>query len=428
MSGAEQFVPSQSVPRPTSDAVIRPRSASGAEFDPKNSTVEDIKPQKLHAERFRPRLQTRHSYAGHGRDAQEVLHQGRPAGPKRTATHAPGTVPQSGSSKPLPQRLLSTSTMREGSLNDPEYSTVADARPHAEIFSISRDLDDEIRPLLEPGGITRVLERGRVVAVTRDYLPENADLHSRISSKYPVSRTSEAESPTGTTPKPFDTNIFANYRNVFAADNTPSMFKDYEEYEQHPTSPWSQSPAPSPAIQADEDVNPFFTSQEEQVENAFNPAASPKDYSQFSRVEAIGVEHASTVIHVPLIHPTLSQPMQPLRTSRSSEDLPNVTQRSNTMDTERKMPIAILSILTPTVPYPPNLQQVLKLFGPHLATSFAISEQFSLTHPPAVAIRHRRTGTEQTIGGAPMTLVPTSIEDIMNAEVEGPSGSVSTLR
>src|SRR5207248_1972583 len=34
----------------------------------------------------------------------------------------------------------------------------------------------------------------------------------------------------------------------------------YEEYEQAITSPWSQSPAPSPAIRSDPNENPFFTS------------------------------------------------------------------------------------------------------------------------------------------------------------------------
>ena len=178
-------------------------------------------------------------------------------------------------------------------------------------------------------------------------------------------------------------------------------------------------------MQADEERNPFFASEEEQVENSFNPAVSPKDYSQLGQVEAIGVDDASTVIHIPLVHPTISQPMQSLKTYPKSKDGHGPPQRSNTIDVERKAPIAILSVLSSTVPYPHNLTQSLKLLGPHLATSCAISQQFSSAHFQAVSIRHRRTASGHNISDAPMTIEPTSLADIVHAEVEEPPGSVS---
>ena len=205
------------------------------------------------------------------------------------------------------------------------------------------------------------------------------------------------------------------------------MVKDYEEYEQYPASPWSQSPAPSPAIQADEEVNPFFTPEVQHVEDSFNPTTTPKDYSQLGQVEAIGVERASTVIHIPLVHPTLSQPMPPLRTHAPPSSQPGQPSRSSTIDMERKAPIAILSILSSAVPYPHNLTQSLKMLGPHLATSYAIAQQFSASHYQPITIRHRRTASGNQVTDAPMTIEPTSLADIVNAEIEGSiSGSVTS--
>jgi PAS domain S-box-containing protein len=203
------------------------------------------------------------------------------------------------------------------------------------------------------------------------------------------------------------------------------MVKDYEEYEQYPTSPWSQSPAPSPAIQADEETNPFFTPEGQHVEDSFNPTSTPKDYSQLGQVEAIGVERASTVIHIPLVHPTLSQPMPSLRMHPPSSDRPGPPRQSSTLDVERKAPIAILSILTSAVPYPHNLTQSLKMLGPHLATSYAIAQQFSASHYQPITIRHRRTASGNQVTDAPMTIEPTSLADIVNAEIEGALGSIS---
>ncbi|EGP86539.1 histidine kinase HHK2p [Zymoseptoria tritici IPO323] len=202
--------------------------------------------------------------------------------------------------------------------------------------------------------------------------------------------------------------------------------RDYEEYEQHPTSPWAQSPAPSPAIQADEETNPFFAQDDHQLEDSFNPAVSPKDYAQFAQVEAIGVDHASTIIHIPLIHPTLSQPMQSLKVAARSKGQPHEMQRSNTVDVERKAPIAILSILTATVPYPHNLTHTLKLLGPHLATSFAIAQQLSANINRTVSIRHRRTKSGHNATSSPMTIEPiTSLNELAHADLEDPDSSIS---
>ena len=77
------------------------------------------------------------------------------------------------------------------------------------------------------------------------------------------------------------------------------------------------------------------------------------------------------------------------------------------------------------MPYPHNLAQSLKLLGPHLATSFAVSQQFSSTHAQAISIRHRRTASGHNITNAPMTIEPTSLEDVASAEIEGAPRSIS---
>lgn len=430
MNGREEFVPHRTVLEQTShvsrpDVVVREPSA-----DP----LRDFQMQRLHPERLRPRLESRHSYAGPGRDPQSTVNDpatkagARPQGPMRTMTHAPGMPGGVGPGRNAPPRFPSTASFRHTSLSDPDFSSIAggvDAGPYAEVFTNLKALDHEVHPLIEPGGVSRVLERGRVVTVTRDYVSESSDSSNGNGSAAAAGDTEHGQPTPRETPDAASASGFGNYRSVFAADNSPGWRKVYEEYEQNPTSPWAQSPAPSPAVQADEESNPFFQSEEQQVEESFNPASSaPKDYSQYGQVEAIGVDRASTVVHIPLVHPTLSQPMQSLR-MRQSTDRQGLPQRSNTIDLERKAPIAILSVLTPTVPFPQNLTHSLKLMGPHLATSFAIAEQFSSTHRQAVTIRHRRTASGHKVGNAPMTIEPASLEDIVNAELDDPLGSIS---
>ena len=425
MNGPEEFVPPRTLFEQQAQSTTEPYGLSRPSIslrEPSTEAYADFGRQKLHPERLRPRIESRHSYAGHGREAKDVPQ--RPAGPQRMATHAAGMPEVAGVGRASYRRLLSD-TVRHGSLSDPEFSSVAgggvDAGPYAEVFPTLRNLDHEVRPLIEPGGVNRVLERGKAVAITRDYNASNSD----DSSASGASEGASADATPSVPRRSSAARLFGNYRSVFASDNAPSLLKDYEEYEQNPTSPWSQSPAPSPAIQADEESNPFFASDEQQIEDSFNDATTPKDYSQFGQVEAIGVEHASTVIHIPLVHPTLSQPMQSLRTYSASEDRPGPPKRSNTIDMTRKAPIAILSILSSAVPYPHNLSQMLKLLGPHLATSFATSQQFSSTHYSAVSIRHRRTASGRQVNNAPMTIVPTSLEDLVTTDLEGMPSSMS---
>ncbi|CAK1367557.1 unnamed protein product [Cercospora beticola] len=410
MNGREDFVPPSAFKQPQGLGLSRPDIKVR---EPSNETVSDVRPQKLHPERLRPRLEARHSYAGHGREVRDVLGalndpptRARPQGPQRVVTHTAGTTPPTSFSDIPPKRFPSVHSVRQDSLNDPNFSSLADptdAGPYAEIFSSLRPLDRESKPLIEPFGVCRVIERGSIVTITRDY--SNDDSRPTLSRSAPAASSSAA----------------------LANSGRPTSQPDwgYHEYEQHPPSPWTQSPAPSPAIQADEEINPFFASDDQLLDESFNPAVSPKDYSQYDQVEAIGIDHASTIIHIPLIHPTLSQSMQALRMTPSNQDSRPSSQRTQTADLDRKAPIAILSLLTATVPYPANLVHALRLLGPHLATSFQNAQQFSSTHMQAVHIRHRRTTSGGRANIAPMTIEPASLEDIVNAELEEVPGSMS---
>lgn len=429
MNGAEEFVPHPTILEQTAKAQAGHTTPSIESRETPTMKAE-MKLPKTHKDKLRPTLEARHSYAGHGRETFNDIpaKSNRPQGPQRTMTHAAGVKQSSTRVNLASFRFPSTSSMRQGSLGDPAFSTVpddGDSGPYAEVFQTLRPLDEEVRPLIEPSGVNRVLERGRVVTVTRDYVPDSANAQDTTAARF--SQANEAAA--GPRHSIADANAFAgmvfgNYRSVFAADNDGPL-RDYEEYEQYPASPWSQSPAPSPAVQADEETNPFFANQLRSLEDSFDPVTTPRDYSQLGQVEAIGVDRASTVIHIPLVHISLSQPMQSLRTYSDGEVRPGLPKRSNTVDLERKAPIAILSVLTSTVPYPQNLTQSLQLLGPHLATSFAVSQQFSSLHAPSVSIKHRRTASGRNFSNAPMTVEPTSLADMVSADTSRPSGSGS---
>ena len=420
MNGPEEFTSSAS----SNESAMQGDRPQFTFREPSTEAVSDVRPQKLHPERLRPRLEARHSYAGQPRDGRdvgaEVKASGRPSILQRSFTHAPGSPAATVPERVPKKRMPSASSIRNGSLGDLEFSTDADSGdtgPYAAVFPVLRALDHESHPLIESGGVNRVLERGRVVTVTRDYIPDPS-AHEASSA----AATPSEPPPESTTQASRLGRTFGNYRHMLAVENSAEASREYEEYEQQPASPWTQSPAPSPAIQQDEEQNPFFASEEQQVEDSFNPVQSPQDYTAYGQVEAIGVDRASTVLHVPLVHPTLSQPMQSLRFSQSKTK--TSPEKQSPLDANRKAPIAVLSVLGTPVPYPRNLAQSLKLLGPHLATSLSIAQAFSAGTVSGMSIRHRRSASGRNMVNAPMTIEPTTLDDIVNADFEDPPGSL----
>ncbi|PVI00493.1 hypothetical protein DM02DRAFT_655356 [Periconia macrospinosa] len=420
-----------------------PLQAPSEQFStPERNDPSDLPPTPL-AISSRPKLPSRHSFAGHERQRRDMALDNssanlpvRPRGPLRTASHAPQSTMRS--DHPLRQVSPvsfdgashirpSMTPSKDPTFSDPDFSSVGGVDPNGltAVFPILRALDHEHDALIDNSGVNRVLERGRVVTLTRDY-----------SSSLPASKNSSAESDLEEQPKASakpsaipSSERQPNMKNRLGKSGTTDphdirLQSRYEEYEQFPTSPWAQSPAPSPAIQNDPAENPFFSAGNVD-EETFNPSGSSQDYAQFGIVEAIGVDKASTVTHIPLIHPTLSQIMQPPDVTSPSGTPPmsrRASQQSTTADPlkenfQRKAPIAILSVLSPVVPYPRNLTNSLKLLGPHLATSFSNAWQFTNAQAQATGIRQRRFIAGQQRGGTSMQ-DPETLDELLHLDLE----------
>lgn len=405
----------------------------------------DMPPIAVIPER-RPKLFTHHSFAGHERQKQNSSPESptpamhiRPRGPIRAASHAPQAAARpehplrqvsqisfDGLTSPLPR----DTPLGAPSFSDPEFSSIGgEPTPPTAVYTVLRALDHEPDALIDNTGINRVLERGRLVTLTRDY-----------STSFSTPKESAAEKDRSDPPRsatlPASTTVQDNFklsnprsRATLEAGNL-RLQPRYEEYEQYPSSPWAQSPAPSPAIQNDADANPFFVTGSLD-EETFNPSRTPQDYTQFDIVEAIGVDKASTVTHIPLIHPTLSQVMSTADNSTPSQT-PSLSRRQSEQSAAtssrqgefvRKAPIAILSILSSVVPYPRNLTNSLKHLGPHLATSFSNAWQFTNTQAQVASIRQRRV-----VAGATERTLPVdqdNFDDLLHLDLEDITNSVA---
>ncbi|KAK8094454.1 hsp90-like protein [Apiospora hydei] len=286
------------------------------------------------------------------------------------------------------------------------------------VLPVLQGLDLEADPLIDHNGIQRVIERGKVIALTRSYpyldafteeptqekrapaveekkkpkKPTRASSSSKLSSLLGNAANPRVGSRVGKTATREKSKI-SNVMSVLDIDDEerrPPTPK-YEEYEQTPPSPWSQSPAPSPAVRADPTENPFFTD------------ATPP--------ETIGVDNAWTVLHIPLKHILLSKPapqtfrLDPaaleqkggLRNRYDPSAEGNVfAERPSSADSRKKdqqSPIAILSILTPVIPYPSNLRYSLEHLAPHLATSFSLSRHYSNLETELAGVHRKRPTT-----------------------------------
>ncbi|KAH7410177.1 hypothetical protein DE146DRAFT_341137 [Phaeosphaeria sp. MPI-PUGE-AT-0046c] len=425
------------------DSAQKPRKTSaehGASFDQFEETEYSPTPQ---IPERRPKLFTHHSFAGHERQKQESspdspspVQSIRPRALLRAASHAPHAPPRpdhplrqvsqasfDGTSNPYPSAFPS----REPTFSDPDFSSVGgESSSPLAVFNVLRALDHEPDALIDNTGVNRVLERGRLVTLTRDYTTSTSS-HSDDQAekeKYKPT-TSQASAAAQEQPR----SVPDPRRSQFFGSDT-RLQPRYEEYEQYPSSPWAQSPAPSPAIQNDPEDNPFFATGRVD-ENTFNPSNSPQDYTQYGLVEAIGVDRASTVTHIPLIHPTLSQVMHPNDSSTPSRT-PSLSRRQSSQSAQgtppksegpvRRAPIAILSVLTPVVPYPRNLTNSLKHLGPHLATTFSNAWQLTNTQIQMASMRQRRI-TGSTTSGISFGADQESLDDLLHLNLENISAS-----
>ncbi|KAG6027733.1 hypothetical protein E4U41_000845 [Claviceps citrina] len=297
------------------------------------------------------------------------------------------------------------------------------------VLPVLQALDYEADPLIDHTGIMRVLERGHPVALTRtypylpradDYDPNQANEHSKpgwrgngLDPKRPKKLRTESVSklssflPGASRSKGTSGDKAKTMTSRLDDEDSRPPTPKYEEYEQAPPSPWSQSPAPSPAVRNDSQENPFFTDAMVD-EDSFNPGPPPSTYTGMRPPRAIGVDNSWTVLHIPLKHVLLSKPMRTFRLNASAlesrcqprakdESLPGgkIPPEPGRATPERlkrneSAPIAILSVLSPIIPYPSNLRHSLEQLAPHMATSFSLCRHYSNLETELAGIRRRR--------------------------------------
>ena len=383
----------------------------------------------------RPKLILRHSYAGHEGQTQtpqtgpKKAGNARPPGPKRMATHAPSA-----------SRSLETAESPVAGADDDNTLSSIDNKLHPsfehDMYALNtntpftarhpvlRALDRESCPLVDTTGINRVLQKGRLITLTRDYTVGGQTPSANAQTAHNTYKTATSKTvPSADGVEPSGQSGFPTQPYLTSKSGAMTQF---DEYEQFPTSPWAQSPAPSPAVQNDPEENPFFATPNID-EGSFNPTAAA-DYSRHDAVPAIGVDKASTIIHVPLIHPRLSQSKQPsfsVPPSASYHPKPNSAQeRAGSGSPElmshgrRQTPIAILSLLSPVVPFPKTLLESLKLLGPHLATTLSNAEQFTNALNQANSVYNQRIASGSYLSMSLNTGENASLENLAHVDMD----------
>ena len=391
----------------------------------------------------RPRLESRHSYAGYPPKAQSTVPDPQnvfPLTARRPPASRTGSHMSLRGGKPVEETALRSidfnaellrhdaSESLRGPLSEVTY---ASSRPQlGRILSALQPLEAEHDPLLTSAGVVRVLDRGKTVILTRDYPDESQSPEERREQtrqrsaggvrNWPTAKSTAASTQIGgeqhqvqnvkaqkSGPRPAArprSQTSGSSHSSSAAQNSDDILHRaaYDDYEQIPASPWCQSPAPSPAAQADPEQNPFFV-QGLIDEDSFAENPPLHSYPKDAPIQAIGVDRATSVIHVPLIHPTLSQTRRPRRLvdQRKSklQDYPfEKTQPSRLLqssltsssESDKRMPIAILSILSSRNPYPTALAESLNNLAPLLATAFHNALQHYLLETEVVSMSRRR--------------------------------------
>ncbi len=238
----------------------------------------------------RPPLVNRHSFTSYEerkeKSTPERMQSGlrRPAPPIRSKSsfpapsHSEGSGVNDSSGIHLNQKALEEHDALEERQDIPSWE-VPYSNPgttQGKVLNVLQALDYEADPLIDHNGVTRVLERGRVIALTRNYpyldptMPENQSPESKSKATEPIRRAKKlrpdaskqlstllnnataasgrsAKGPGGES-KPISSRI----DDIDPRPPTPK----YEEFEQAPPSPWSQSPAPSPVVRPDPSENP----------------------------------------------------------------------------------------------------------------------------------------------------------------------------
>ncbi|KAF8253778.1 hypothetical protein K440DRAFT_532708 [Wilcoxina mikolae CBS 423.85] len=364
------------------------------------------------------------------------------------------------------------------------------------VFPMLQPLNYEADALLDETGVSRVLQRGKTVVLSREYrdikthLEEKQrrrkDVQSAKSSSLAKLKSEEKKtftsgpSSTGglgkldmptspfTAPSQPPTPLFfagrgrrrgrkmqlpkdsyvhnpvsqyystqQHLHHVQSRSNSPTRYSSYEEYEQPISSPWSQSPAPSPAPRPDPSENPFFTTPPKVDEETFNPATVSPIYSAQEPVNAIGCESSWTVIHIPLVHPSQSKGfnldassvIDPAFTPprQAMFDSAVVSLEDIGRQQKKKAPIAILSMLSPVIPYPSNLIHSLSHFAPLVATAFSLASSHTNILNQLNSLRKMRASRRPIITRQISYMSDMQSQDTIPGSITSPSESSSAF-
>ncbi|KAF7548994.1 hypothetical protein G7046_g8483 [Stylonectria norvegica] len=395
----------------------------------------------------RPGLPSRHSFTTYEENKEKSqtrspLPPTRPTYLQRSQSNLPWShlskAPRPEDFAQLNQVTLEEHNATEERIPDWEAPLVPDKEGRGRVLPVLQALDYEADPLIDHTGVMRVLERGRTMALTRSYpylaneasteqkstgdkeaAPEALKKRSKKHRSESFSKLSSMFGAPSVSGIPSRSKTHSGEKGKTAASRLDARLDDdrprpptpkYEEFEQAPPSPWSQSPAPSPAVRAEAKENPFFTDSMVD-EESFNPIPGQIDYTSMRPPEAIGVDNSWTVLHIPLSHVLLSKPTRPFKLditaleqkshsrSRSEafanpRDVEDPERRSSESSRKNKpAPIAILSILSPIIPYPSNLRHSLEHLAPHLATTFSLCRHYSNLETELAGMQRKRPQT-----------------------------------
>ncbi|KAI1120250.1 hsp90-like protein [Nemania abortiva] len=413
-------------------------SLAGGSADDRTEISSIAEPARRNESPVRPNIQSRHSFTTYeeNKEARRIkLSETTSPTPRRPGLSSRSKSHYSGADRSAmnaPETTLNQQALQEHDAVEEQQpfssweATIESERVlKGRVLPVLQALDLEADPLIDHNGITKVIDKGKVIALTRTYPYLNLDTDEQMSK-------AKSWRPSKSSTKQIRSESSTNLSSLLANAGAPlarskgkkSIMPDiskvphlysvidegpprpptprYEEFEQAPPSPWSQSPAPSPAVRPDPSENPFFTDAMLD-EGSFNPGPSPHDYTSVQAPETIGVDNSWTVLHVPLNHILLSRSPQRFKLDPSVlEQRTNLRAKhhdntpspwSMPEESARKHqqpPIAILSILSPVIPYPSNLRYSLEHLAPHLATSFSLCRHYSNLETEVLGLSRKR--------------------------------------
>ncbi|MBE3050426.1 hypothetical protein IMZ48_49620 [Candidatus Bathyarchaeota archaeon] len=374
----------------------------------------------------RPGLPSRHSFTSFEERCRfpETLSQ-RPGMPSRSKTYNQSEDPQRvGVSNIALNQMALEQLAAAGEEDMPTLE--ADFHPgvqtaKARVFPTLQALDYEADPLTSHDSIMGTLKRGKVLTLTRTYpyldprkpdqstVPKDAPREETSKDTSNLNRSGSSRKSSPKTPIDRESKGQGRLKARFDEELRRPPSPKYEEYEQAPQSPWSQSPAPSPAVRPEPKENPFFTDAFVD-ESSFSPDPGPEaDYSSIPVPEAIGVDNSSSVLHIPLNHVLLSHirhlstnPVAPgfkhhFQDAYQDPEMAGAKIWGDSLhSTEGKLrttPVAILSILCPVIPYPANLRSSLDQLSMHLATTFALCRHHTTLETELAGLKRRKPHT-----------------------------------